>query len=302
VNITQNRPIDNSSDISTTDRIGLTLFVAIVIHAMVILGVGFKFEKPGKQPSPERTLEIMVVRNPSKMEKPEEADFLAQLNQQGGGSEKEKVKPSMPPTPPAPIHAEQPSPQIQPSPEEPTAPETQEVLSQSTPEKKKVVVAERKKKVEVAPKKVTAADLLASTNREIDRLTAELNRKNLARSKWQRHKKLTASTREYKYASYLDAWVKKVERIGNLNYPDEAKRKRLFGNLILHVALLADGSVKEINVKKSSGHKLLDDAAVRIVRLSAPFAPFPEEIRAETDVLDIIRTWQFRNNNQLSSN
>ena len=67
------------------------------------------------------------------------------------------------------------------------------------------------------------------------------------------------------------------------------------------MALLADGSVKEINVKKSSGYKLLDDAAVRIVRLSAPFAPFPSNIREETDVIDIIRTWQFRNNNQLSS-
>lgn len=144
--------------------------------------------------------------------------------------------------------------------------------------------------------------MLASTSREIDRLTAELDRKNLARSKWQRHKKLTASTREYKYASYLDAWVKKVERIGNLNYPDEARRNKLFGNLILHVALLADGSVKEINVKKSSGYKLLDDAAIRIVRLSEPFAAFPPNIRQETDIIDIIRTWQFRNNNQLSSN
>ena len=99
------------------------------------------------------------------------------------------------------------------------------------------MIAERKKPVEIAQKKVTAAQLLASTSREIDRLTAELDRKNLARSKWQRHKKLTASTREYKYASYLDAWVKKVERIGNLNYPDEARRHKLFGNLILHVAL-----------------------------------------------------------------
>lgn len=71
---------------------GLTLFVAIVVHAMVILGVGFKFEKPTKQPSPERTLEIMVVRNPTKPEKPTEADFLAQMNQQGGGNEKEKEK------------------------------------------------------------------------------------------------------------------------------------------------------------------------------------------------------------------
>jgi len=293
----------NRSEVTATDRFGLTLFAALVVHAMIILGVGFSFEKSKKQPSPERTLEIMVVRNPVKPEKPEEADFLAQVSQQGGGSEKEKVKPSAQMNPPAPRKAVQVSPRIQPSPapEIPSAPIPREVLSRPVPAKKKVLIAERKKPVQVTKKKVTAAQLLASTSREIDRLTAELDRKNLARAKWQRHKKLTASTREYKYASYLDAWVKKVERIGNLNYPDEARRNKLFGNLILHVALLADGSVKEINVKKSSGHKLLDDAAVRIVRLSAPFAPFPPNIRKETDVIDIIRTWQFRNNNQLSS-
>ena len=296
--------MNKRSEVSATDRFGLTLFAALVLHAMVILGVGFEFKKPVKQPSPERTLEIMVVRNSAATEKPEQADFLAQANQQGGGEEKEIVKPSTQINPPAPKRAEQVAPRIQPSPasESPAAPIPREVLSRPTPAEKRVVIAERKKPIEVTQKRVTAAQLLASTSREIDRLTAELDRKNLARAKWQRHKKLTASTREYKYASYLDAWVKKVERIGNLNYPDEARRNRLFGNLILHVAVLPDGSVKEINVKKSSGHKLLDDAAVRIVRLSAPFAPFPANIREETDVIDIIRTWQFRNNNQLSSN
>ena len=303
MNISPDPPINYRGKVSAADRYGLTLFVAIVLHAMIILGVGFSFEIPKKQPSPERTLEIMVVRNPVEQKKPEQADFLAQVNQQGGGSEQEIIKPSAQINPPAPTKAEQISPQTEPSQalQEPGAPEPREVLNQPTPAKKRVVVTARKKPISVTQKKVTAADLLASTNREIDRLTAELDRKNLARAKWQRHKKLTASTREYKYASYLDAWVKKVERIGNLNYPDEARRNKLYGNLILHVALLADGSVKEISIKKSSGHKLLDDAAVRIVRLSAPFAPFPPDIRQETDVIDIIRTWQFRNNNQLSS-
>jgi len=286
------------------DRFGLTLFAALVLHAMIILGVGFSFEKPVKQPSPERTLEIMVLRHPTAQKKPAEADFLAQLSQQGGGNEQERVKPSTQVNPPAQRKAALVSPQIQPSPAPatPTAPESRELLNRPTPATKKVIIAARSKTVEVTQKKVTAAQLLASTNREIDRLTAELDRKNRARAKWQRHKKLTASTQEHKYASYLDAWVKKVERVGNLNYPEEARRRKLYGNLMLHVALLADGSVKEINIRESSGHKLLDDAAVRIVRLSAPFAAFPPNIRKETDVIDIIRTWQFRNNNQLSSN
>ncbi|MEW8292588.1 MAG: energy transducer TonB, partial [Candidatus Thiodiazotropha endolucinida] len=103
------------------------------------------------------------------------------------------------------------------------------------------------------------------------------------------------------YAAYLDAWRRKVERIGNLNYPDQAKRSRLYGNLVLHVAVKADGSVEQIKVLHSSGHKILDDAAVRIVRLAAPFSPFPNEIRKETDILDITRTWQFLRSGRLNS-
>ena len=303
VNQSPDPPLTSQGEVSATDRFGLTLFVAVVLHAMIILGVGFNFESPEREPSPDRTLEIMVVRSPSESKKPEQADYLAQVNQQGGGMEREKVKPTSQINPPAPRKAEQISPRIEPSPttEQPATPVKQKVLSQPAPAEKKVQITKQKKPAKAKKKKVTADQLLASTNREIDRLTAELDRKNRARAKWQRHKKLTASTREYKYASYLNAWVKKVERIGNLNYPDEARRNRLFGDLILHVALSADGSVMGINVKKSSGHKMLDDAAIRIVRLSAPFAPFPPNIREETDVLDIIRTWQFRSNNQLSS-
>jgi protein TonB len=139
----------------------------------------------------------------------------------------------------------------------------------------------------------SARQLLASKNIEIARLTAELERKTLAYAKRPKRKAISASTREYKYAAYLDAWRRKVERIGNLNYPDQAKRNKLYGDLVLHVAVKADGSVEQIRVLHSSGHKILDDAAVRIVRLAAPFSPFPNEIRKETDILDITRTWQF---------
>ena len=92
-----------------------------------------------------------------------------------------------------------------------------------------------------------------------------------------------------------------MERIGNLNYPEAAKRQKLYGALILHVAVRADGSIEQIRLLRSSGHKALDDAAIRIVRLAAPFAPFPPGIRKKVDVLDITRTWQFRNGNQLFS-
>ena len=95
----------------------------------------------------------------------------------------------------------------------------------------------------------------------------------------------------------MEAWRAKVERVGNLNYPDAARRNKLTGSLILDVALNADGSVNQINVRRSSGSKILDDAAIRIVELSSPFAPFPDNIKAETDILHITRTWQFLDNN-----
>ena len=145
----------------------------------------------------------------------------------------------------------------------------------------------------------TAAQLFASRGEEIARLTAELERKGSAYAKRPRRKAISASTTEYKYAAYLDAWRRKVESIGNLNYPDEARRKRLYGDLVLHVAVRSDGSVERIRLLHSSGHKLLDDAAKGIVRLAAPFAPFPPDILEETDILDITRTWQFLSSNRL---
>jgi protein TonB len=140
---------------------------------------------------------------------------------------------------------------------------------------------------------VDAAAILASRGQEIDRLTANLQAKTAAYASRVRRKSVSASTREFRYASYLGAWARKVERIGNLNYPQAARDQRMFGSLILHVAVRSDGSVEQIRVVRSSGYDLLDEAAVRIVELAAPYAPFPPDIAAETDVLDIVRTWQF---------
>lgn len=291
---------------TSIDRLGLTLFVAVTLHATAILGISFTMEKPAKPPTPDRTLEIMVVQNPQKLDpKPvDKADFLAQSSQEGGGDQTEKARPKTEMTPPTPPQQQEQIQTTAPTPPptpKPAAKKPKKVLTQQQPDKAKIETAPEKQPKPPEEKKVTAAQLLASTTREISRLTAELDRKTHAYAKRPRRKTLSARTQEYKYANYLDAWRRKVERVGNLNYPDEAKRRKLYGNLVLHVAIRPDGSVKSINVRKSSGHKLLDDAAVRIVKLSAPFAPFPAEIRKETDIIDIIRTWQFRNNDQLFS-
>lgn len=102
-------------------------------------------------------------------------------------------------------------------------------------------------------------------------------------------------------AWYLESWRRKVERIGRLNYPNEARARKIYGSLRLLVAIEPDGTLRDVHVIDSSGHKVLDEAAVRIVRLAAPYAPFPPGMREHTDMLEIVRTWQFRKRGSTSS-
>ncbi len=111
---------------------------------------------------------------------------------------------------------------------------------------------------------------------------------------------LTPGMKDYRYSQYLEDWRRKVERIGAMNYPEEA-RGQFFGSLVLSVALRPDGSIDRITIVRSSGNKILDDAAKRIVTMAAPFAPFPPDIRKETDYLDITRTWKFTRGNALET-
>ena len=132
-------------------------------------------------------------------------------------------------------------------------------------------------------------------------LSAELNHARAAYAQRPRRTFISATTQEYKYAAYMEAWRAKVERIGNLNYPEDARRNHLSGNLVLDVALNPDGKVRSVELRRSSGHKALDDAAVRIVQLASPYAPFPKEILQDTDILHITRTWQFLHDNRLAT-
>ena len=111
---------------------------------------------------------------------------------------------------------------------------------------------------------------------------------------------LTPGMKDYRYSQYLEDWRRKVERIGAMNYPEEA-RGRFFGSLVMSVALRSDGSIDQIVIVRSSGNKVLDEAAKRIVTMSAPFAPFPPDIRKETDYLDITRTWNFTRGDALET-
>jgi protein TonB len=146
----------------------------------------------------------------------------------------------------------------------------------------------------------TAAQLITRSF-ALASLDSELQQKLQTHAKRPRQKYISANTQEYRYAAYMEAWRAKVERIGNINYPDEARQRKLSGALLLDVALRPDGSVIEILVRRSSGHKVLDDAAVRIVELAAPFAPFPDDIAREVDVLHVTRTWKFLNSDEFTA-
>jgi protein TonB len=241
----------------------------------------------------------VVVHNKSVLKEPEKADFLAQNSQEGGGSKDKAERPTTDNLQPLTKQSDKPNSASTPMtpPSEPVSSHKDKLLSTKvkSPKKTKDVPKRPKKNI----RRLDTAQLLASTDQEISRLTAELDRKTKAYAKRPRRKFVSASTKEYKYSNYLDAWRRKVERIGNINYPDEARRQRLYGNLVLLVSLRADGTIYDISIRRSSGHKILDDAAIRIVRLAAPYAPFPAEIRKETDILDITRTWQFLSGNRL---
>ena len=116
-----------------------------------------------------------------------------------------------------------------------------------------------------------------------------------------RRKFIGARTQEYRFAQYIEDWRVKVERIGNLNYPAQARRDQIYGKLQLSVSIRADGSVENIEVSHSSGHRILDAAAMRIVKLAAPYAPLPADIRRDTDILTITRTWTFTQSDKLES-
>lgn len=264
------------------DRLGLAVFLATLLHALVILGISFEPDKSAPPLPP--TLDITLVPTRSATA-PKDADYLAQANQDGGGNVPEHVRPRSPP------------PRSEPPVEQLPAPETPTEEQTATHSKAPALKHEQQA---AQPPKLSATQLI-DRSMEIASLNAELSESVQAYAQRPREKRISARTREYKYASYMSAWVNKVERIGTLNFPDEARRRHLSGGLLLDVALNADGTVNNIAILRSSGHRVLDDAALRIVRLAAPYAPFPPTIRANTDVLHIIRSWEFLDSNQLST-
>jgi protein TonB len=289
-------PAPAASGVRPADRLGFTLFLAALVHVALILGLSFSFAEPGQI---SKTLEITLSTFKS-AEKPKEADFLAQNNQQGSGTLDKKAAPKTteqalfqdtevkrvtpPSAPPASARKEKPK----------AAVATRSPQAQKTP----VKTAQAKPQPASRPAPVFDSSQLSA---EIASLEAQLAQEQQLYAKRPKiHRLNAASTMRDKGAWYKEEWRKKIERIGNLNYPDEARRQRIYGSLRLLVSINRDGTLYEVQVLESSGQDTLDQAALRIVRLAAPFAPFNKDL-AEFDRLEIIRTWRFERGDRLSS-
>lgn len=288
-----------SSGIRPADRLGFTLFVATLLHLALILGVGFSMAEPGQI---SKTLEITLSTFKSE-EKPKEADYLAQDNQQGSGTLEHKAAPKT--TEQAPFQdskVNKVTPAAAPQPtqrKEAAAAKTSLTTTKAQPQKAATKQKEDEPQPDAQPAPVFDSAQLSA---DIASLEAELAQEQQLYAKRPKiHRLNAASTMRDKGAWYKDEWRKKVERIGNLNYPEEARRQRIYGSLRLLVSINRDGTLYEVQVLESSGQPTLDQAALRIVRLAAPFAPFSGDL-ADIDRLEIIRTWRFERGDRLSSN
>ncbi|WP_273205691.1 energy transducer TonB [Marinobacter subterrani] len=277
--------------VSDFDRFSFTLFMALAVHAIVVLGISFAPEPPR---SSAQTMEITLSQFEDE-KAPEKADFLAQTNQQGSGT-KEEVQEM---TTPQPAEVSQPEvAQVQPEPPARTEAQPRQqktVVQTQSPSRQKVQQPVEQAKPVEEPLPVREKKSLMERSLEIASLEARFDAQQRAYARKPRVMRVTAaSTLKSTNAWYVQNWVTKVTRVGNINYPTEARRAGIYGTLRLLVSLKNDGTIKEVAILQSSGSTVLDDAAIRIVRMAAPFAPFPEEMRQEVDELEIIRTWSFQ--------
>lgn len=271
---------------------GMSTFIALLVHMVIILGITFAAPQL-RELEGLPTLEVTLVQTRSETT-PEEAEFLAQFSQLGGGDVDDEAI-ARNPLPVREISEQNMDRPTQPqTPQQKVVPnrEVTELMSEQDSREVKINTPKQAKTQQMLTPR--DAGFLQNTEPETERARewAEINRKWQEHQKNPRHKYLNATTREYKYAKYIAEWEAKVQRVGNLTYPDKVRRMGLSGEVVLDVAINPNGSIRNIAVIQSSGHKLLDDVAIRSAKLAAPFAPFPPEIRSETDVLHMTRKWE----------
>ena len=272
--------------------LALAVVLSAAVHAFLLFGIGVSLPDPRNLAKALQPLEVTLVNSKSRS-RPSQADALAQANLDGGGNTAEDR------------HASTPMPTLdegqQFTPEQ--AAQKVQQLEQDAKRMLTQLKSTHSVKQEKNPERKPAADDsgpdLVQRSLEIARLEAQIDKDYSAYQKMPRRTRIGARTQEYRFAQYVEDWRIKIERIGNLNYPEDARRNKIYGSLVLTVSIRADGSLESVNVDHPSGQRILDAAAIRIVKLAAPFAPLPPDIRKDTDVLSITRTWVFTPTNQL---
>lgn len=272
--------------IGESERLRATFVLSLLVHAMLVFGIGFVVEDAAPLMP---TLDVIQTRTQTPLT-PAQADFLAQANNQGGGEHDKSSRPGAPqagplPQPkdglaPRPLHAQTPA---------PSPPPDARVVASANGE---TALPLPKPLPETRPDDAPPGREKIERDIEMARLAAEIQLRSVEYAKRPKRKFVSASTREYAWAQYLRGWVDRVERVGNLNYPDEARRRHIGGLVVISVGVRRDGSVESVRLIQSSHIPMLDEAALRIVKLSEPFAPLPKTAE-DPDVLHVTRTWQF---------
>ncbi len=276
------------------NRLRNALLAALALHAALILGVSFTAaQKEYRAPQIEVTLAIR-----SSDFAPEDARLMAQANQVGSGDQAElEAITSREQRPSADTAAQQ---QLPHGALEEESMASRRLLATRTRRDNKVNPRSLEQEQRAALPKGISPEV-DRINQQLASLQAELDEHTRTYADRPRVRRLTAaSAKQAVDAAYLLDWRQRLEAVGNRYYPEASVRYGIYGDLRLLVVINYDGGLEDIRVLSSSGYAVLDEAAIKIVRMAAPFAPFPPELRATTDKLEIIRTWQFQEN-QLSS-
>jgi protein TonB len=269
--------------ITPRDRLSFTLFLAAAFHAALILGVGFS-SSLNTESSPTIEITLAQFNDP---DEPEDAEFAAQANQQGSGTEAELLE----------MTTDQEA-DFQDNIFQDVAAESMPATEAQLLEKREMLTSlvnpedavPTEDQMPLPPTETQITQNYEELAQEIASLEARIARERQALAKGPRVKTLTSvSTKTADEAAYLNMWRQKVERIGNSNYP----AGNLNGDLRMLVVINWDGKLEDLKILKSSGHRSLDEAAMRIVRIASPFQHFPVEMRKKYDQLQIIRTWKF---------
>lgn len=267
---------------------------SVALHAFMLFGVALVMPDPRNAASFAQPLQVVLVNTKSKSS-PSKADALAQANLDGGGNTPEDRR------------AKTPLPAIRDD-QQFTPEQVAKRVAQLEEESKRMLTRLKSDHKVAQPelkkqqnRDARSGEDLVQKSLEIARLEAQISKNFDAYQKMPRRKFIGSRTREYRFAQYIEDWRIKVERIGNLNYPERARQQKIFGSLRLSVSINTDGSIGPVEINKSSGSRVLDAAAMRIVRLAAPYAPLPANIRKDTDILVITRTWTFTSSDRLES-